>query len=499
MSKLEQSWAIDAIDAISIKVPETRWTIEGSSDDRIILVGDVDERQAQNVMIQVVDRWLQIHQSERPRGMHFTLRLPRQKAWVIDLSAWWGEIHVKDLQTRLQVRIGKGDLRVEHCDGHFDLVCGQGNVEVKDCTEMEMPPRPPLPVVDESPDVAMHRERGEFRSEFRPRRSGSPWDWMSWNEEDWTHWGLDLAEQATSWASYLSRFFTNMDWKPGQTAIHLQTGKGDLSLEHVEAETCSLWLGKGDVKMDKGRIANLEAYAGRGDIKCQGILPMGDWAIKTSHGNIDLTLPSDTQAKLDLATRRGDIRSDIPLVRVARPGPESRHGGRMVGTIGDVDGKSSGFAPSARAQVRIRAGRWTMVDKEFRVGDSDDAGDGTAAISLATVNGDIKIELQGPSSYPARPPFTPKPVKETANTGAIMTEENSSARVPSEPSAATGVSAEPVVPTAPPAAETTPSQPSSATVPLPPADDPQLAVLQALSQGQISVEEAERLLRNLES
>ena len=56
----------------------------------------------------------------------------------------------------------------------------------------------------------------------------------------------------------------------------------------------------------------------------------------------------------------------VPLVRVARPGPEARRGGRMVGTLGQSEGKP-------------------------------------AQVTLVVANGDIRIDLQpATATYSAR-------------------------------------------------------------------------------------------------
>jgi hypothetical protein len=246
---------------------------------------------------------------------------------------------------------------------------------------------------------------------------------------------MQLAEQAASWAGRISRFFTQPDWKPGDAGIHLRTGKGDAKLEYVVTKSCGIWLGKGNVTMDHGCIADLKAYAGHGDVKCESILPQGEWAVKTGHGNIRLSLPADTQAKLDIATRHGDIRSEIPLVRVGRPGPESRYGGRMVGTVGNLDSSRDsrpGYKP--------------------------------AEIDLATMNGDIRIGLLRSES-----PYT------TATTASAST-GNEVNRVENENERPIDTKVE------------TPQQ----------TYDSPLNVLQALSHGEITVEEAERVLKSFQ-
>jgi hypothetical protein len=436
MSDVEQVWPADAFDAISIAAREGQFKIEGSDGNQVELKGDLDSRYWRDVQPEPLGRWLQLHLWRYSGGGELTLRLPKNKAWIVELSAGRGEIQVKNLQARLQLMLGKGEIRVEDSRGIIDLSCGNGTLEVKHWIETKMPERSPRPTDAPSPAATPDKDRSDRWSGSRDRtRMQNPWDVGYWDEEYWTEWGLQFAEKATAWATQFTKFFTNMDWKPGQAGLDIRTGKGDIRVQDVQAETCSLWLGKGDARMEDGRIAELVAYAGHGDFDCQAILPTGDWAIKTSHGNIRLALPADAQVKLDAATRHGDIHSDIPLVRVARPGPEARHGGRMVGTLGSTEGK-------------------------------------TPELDLTTLNGDIVIEVRQVKSRPAQ-----KPATESATASSNAVPRHAGADTTGLAAAEKGDSA-------------TTDQPTY---------DSHIAVLQALSEGKLTVEEAERLLRRLES
>ena len=193
--------------------------------------------------------------------------------------------------------------------------------------------------------------------------------------------------------------------------LAVQTGKGDIELEDFDVKTCSISTARGDARLKQGRVGNFYAKIISGDINCESLLPAGDWNIRANRGDVHLSLSADTRTRLDVTTRHGEITSKTPLVRVTRQGPESWHGGRMVGSIGaNTDGK-------------------------------------LPEIKVSTLNGDIEIKTEsGESKY----------YEKTEN-------ENS-----------------PAVPVIP----------QSVSV-----YDTPLAVLTALSDGKISVDEAERLLR----
>jgi hypothetical protein len=188
-----------------------------------------------------------------------------------------------------------------------------------------------------------------------------------------------------------------------------------VNLEEINAKSCVIRAARGDARLKRGEVGSLDMKIIAGDIECESILPTGDWNLRANRGDVRLSLPSDTTARLDLTTRHGDIHSKTPLVRVTRQGPESWHGNRMVGSIGT---KIEGKIPEIR---------------------------------LSTLSGDIEIKTQSTTS-----PYYEKSEAEKPSSTHPITK---SADVYNTP----------------------------------------LAVLTALSEGKISIDEAERLLREFKS
>jgi DUF4097 and DUF4098 domain-containing protein YvlB len=233
-----------------------------------------------------------------------------------------------------------------------------------------------------------------------------PASWEDWGES-WAQWGGEFGEK------FLRRFFGQI---PGTTTgINIQTGKGDVNLEEINAKSCVIRAARGDARLKRGEVGSLDMKIIAGDIESESCLPTGDWNLRANRGDIKLSLPADTSARLDVTTRHGDIHSKTPLVRVTRQGPESWHGNRMVGSIGT---KIEGKIPEIR---------------------------------LSTLSGDIEIKTQ-------------------STTGPYY--EKSEAEKPSS----------------------TPVAGESAGL-----YDTSLSILTALSEGKISVDEAERLLREFKS
>jgi hypothetical protein len=435
MSQIQQTWALDAFDAVSILASSGQFTITGSDSDQVVLESEDGTFYLQDLFLQINQSWLQIRlPDEHHNASLLILRLPKRKAWVVDLSTWWGKIEVSHLDVRLQASLGEGDLAVIDCRGVLSLSCAKGKVTLDRFTELGVPERPPMPVQTAAPN---------FGPGMDPKQPGDPWDWSDWGSREWTDWGLRFGEQARNWALQFSQMFGPVDRMNPNAGIYLHISKGDGDLRQISARSCSIFLSKGNLKLEGGQIHDLSLRAAHSNVDCKSILPVGSWGIKTNHGNVLLALPANTQSRIDAAARNGDIRSDAPLVRVPRPGPESGHAVRMVGNIGQSKGD-------------------------------------TAQISLAVTHGNIKIELQKDrSSYSYAEPNI-RPEAEVPPVDRKM-----------EPEPVTGLQ------------EAAPLQvnPSPSDRPVqnstPKAQDTQLAILQALSDGAISVDEAEQLLKNL--
>jgi hypothetical protein len=388
MTRVEQTWPIDAFDAISIKAQQGKFVIKGIDGDQVKLEGDFAARYSKNLELWPEGRWLRIHTTWQYGESHFTLQLPKSKIWMINIFSGKAQFTAENIQSRLHLWAGKGDIQIENCRGALSISSGNADIRVQHFTGMKTPEIPPLEI------------------ESRNFKWDDPEFWADRGEE-WAKLGEELGEKITR-----GIFGQNTDITAG---INIQTGKGGLNMEDINTRSCVIRTARGDVVLKQGRIGILDMKIINGDIKCESCLPTGNWNLRANRGDVRLALPSDTTARLDLTTRHGDIQSKTPLVRVTRQGPESWHGNRMVGSIGT---KIEGELPEVR---------------------------------VSTISGDIEIKTQPASSRDYE-----KPVNETI----IIT---------------------------PPVSSRTDTY------------DTPLAVLTALSNGKISIEEAERRLRELKS
>lgn len=470
MSDMEWKWNTDAFDAIRLNTPNGEIEIVGTDDPEVLLEGDSRARHMR-MGPGVQGRWLVIPAVHG--SMEWTLSLPKSKAWVIEIAAGHGQVSIENVHARLAVQLGSGEVKIADCRGVFVVNGGSGEVEFENCAQAEAPAAP-----------AFEEARGEQAAGAPPRPGNPPippippilpmgggarrrirlGDATEWEEygAQWEEWGERFAEQATRWAETLADEFTGMfdtDDEPGADGLRVRMGHGDVQLQEVDVELLRVRLGSGDINVTEGRAADLALETSRGDVSVESVLPTANWEITTRHGDIQLTLPADTQARIDAATRHGDIDSDVPLVSVGRPGRAARHGGRMVGTLG--------AAPEGENPIEIH---------------------------LESLHGDIQIELDKRRSRFGGQPPARGAAKPAAQPASDMTRAETNR--PPAPSAAPASSA--VVPV------TVTDLPAGADAALkPPPEgrvqvyDSQLAILQALRSGEITVAEAEMLLRSL--
>jgi hypothetical protein len=312
MAKVKQTWPITAFDAIGIRANQGTFVIQGIDGDEVRLEGDFAARYPRNLNFGPDGRWLKLYTTRQHGDSQFILQLPKSKVWTVDIFSGRADVKIDNIQARLHMWTGKGDAQIENCRGAFSVTSGNANVRMRHFTETATPEIPPLP-----------REEHHISIE-------EPESWGDW--EEWADWGGEFGEK------FLRKFFGETGGS--NRGINIQVGKGDVNLEDIDIKSCYIRTAQGDARIKQGRIGAFDMKIISGDIVCESCLPAGDWLIRTNRGDVRLSLPSDTAARFDLTTRHGDIQSKTPLVRVTRQGPESWHGSRMVGTIGNkTEGK----------------------------------------------------------------------------------------------------------------------------------------------------------------
>lgn len=317
-----------------------------------------------------------------PSNIDLTLILPAGSDVPITAHTGKGDASVAGIRSLCEIHTGKGDVSASSIVGGLVIETGMG-------------------------DVAVHSGRGAVRVET--------------GKGDVAIYDLAGGLQVRTGAGDVSVH----NWQAasagsGGVKHAIRTGSGDVSVSQAEVPALEVHTGRGDCSFDHLAAADLRVHTGSGDVSLEGDPATGRWDVRTGKGDISLRMPG-RPVRVETTTRHGDIASDLPQIRVARPGPASQRGGRSIGVIGD----------EPRAEILLETG-----------------------------HGDISVRVDGG-------PLPAQPGKEWTN-------------------------AEPIAPPAPP-------MPQLAAAAAPPYNRATaLAILESLARGELTVDEAEALLRSLE-
>jgi hypothetical protein len=153
----------------------------------------------------------------------------------------------------------------------------------------------------------------------------------------------------------------------GVTAtVDANTVSGSIEARQLDGELAFHSV-SGDLTLAAGRVAHLDAKTVSGGVTADvELAPRGDMRVSTLSGEVALRLPADTDARVDLKTTSGLLRSDFPgLDSPGGPGVKRV----MTGTLGRGSGRVS--VGSVTGNVTILQG-----GRRDRAG-----GEGTATMS----------------------------------------------------------------------------------------------------------------------
>lgn len=326
------TWPKDAFDAVSIRASECELYVQGVDGDKITLEGELDGRN-DNLPFELTGRLLKIYGlHDHLRHGKIGLKLPEGKAWMLDFFSGKGSIKVNGIESHLRIMLGKGNVEIEKLTGVLVTGSGQANISVKNFVQKTVPE---MPVQD--------RDWSRYSHDEYKRTGQNWWTWLGLDENEWREWGESLGERIGRWAIDLGWWFTKFEGgkiSDKDAGINLRTANGNIELRNITAKAGLLKLVKGNLKIEKASWENLEINLTRGNIEGRAVVPSGNWTVKNVRGNVQLSIPSNIPVRLDMATRSGNINSEMPMVRVTRRGPETYSGRRMVGVTGpSVEGR----------------------------------------------------------------------------------------------------------------------------------------------------------------
>jgi len=241
-----------------------------------------------------------------------------------------GDLRVSGLaEVDLNLGVGKGDTRLTELSGRIHLEAGHGDIKARTLAGR-------IELSAGSGDVKISEASG---------------DWIKLN----TGHGDVVIERVTgNTLCKLGRGDVVTKNLGGE--LEITSGAGDIVLSAMDALKAHVSTGAGDILVYKGSLRELSASTRRGDIKLRAELLEGQFDLTSKSGDVKVILYPDANVRFEAATARGDLTSDVPGVKVGRPGPASRTGGRLVGVLGDGRARLSLHTSSGDVRIRFPKG-----------------------------------------------------------------------------------------------------------------------------------------------
>ncbi|HEY3081938.1 MAG TPA: DUF4097 family beta strand repeat-containing protein [Chloroflexota bacterium] len=461
------------------------------------------------------------------RRMDVEITTPREVE-QFELRTGHGRCHVEGLGGRIELNSGHGGVTLRDSRGQAEISTGHGELIVEGFDG-------PLEANTGHGRVAIDGLRGDAEL-----RTG--------------HGRMELRRNEGRLHVNTGHGEVVIEESGGQ--IELKSGHGGVEVSLPRDLVLHSQTGMGGVRIAGGSLRGLEVKTGKGEVACTARLEPGSYDVNTGIGNVSFELPDGLAMRVDLQTGFGGIQSDLPLVQVGRSGPMGFGGLRMVGSVGEGDPQIELNLRTGKGNVALqragaapitwtRSSPWwrTTVDDPAALGQATaDAIEAAARVAAETAGPfaaraaegaaraaevaarhmeaaaqEIAREVEsavgeafgGPSSRRVPPPGAPMPPMPPpgAPPGAHPPPPAPpfAAMPPTTPAAPAGSSAGPAESAAPASPNDSEPGPTGSggespeggarpDRPLPPNEDPTLRILEALARGEISVDEAQRLL-----
>jgi hypothetical protein len=296
-----------------------------------------------------------------------------------------GDVHARESQRAIVVRSGSGDVQLADCAGDLLVKSGSGDVIVTRPREQR------VSISNGSGDVtiedgslvgmAVRTSRGDVSCSARLLLNGRDSD----DELDFSSFDADVDVDSRSFEQYIARTVQDALSRSGVGAKESIARAVEDALGRANAREMISKLGEfefeaGDqgVRISRGGRPLFEASDqgvrfARGDFAFEagdtGVrikrstsfgeagVRDGEYDIETSGGDISIQVPLGLPARVEVLVNSGDVRSDIPLVTVGRPGPRGSTQ-RLVGGTNPGDGERINLRiRTDRGDVRLRAVR----------------------------------------------------------------------------------------------------------------------------------------------
>lgn len=241
------------------------------------------------------------------------------------LRSGMGDVRIARCRGSMAIALGKGDVALDTCDGEVSIKLGSGDIAASDCSGG-------LTISNGNGDISITRPRAALLA--IQMANGD----ISIRGGSLTGLNARSARGDISSSSHLllipdaptshptgtvhvepndpnpvSRLLRSrgIEFMAGDKGVRISTGPFEF-----EASDHGVRLAKGtfsfEASDDGVRIVNTESSS-YGDL--------GAYDVATSNGDVSVDVPAGTPLRVEALVNGGDVKSDVPLVSVGRPGP----------------------------------------------------------------------------------------------------------------------------------------------------------------------------------
>jgi hypothetical protein len=129
-------------------------------------------------------------------------------------------------------------------------------------------------------------------------------------------------------------------------SLRVDAGSGSLTGDGVVVTSLSLDLGSGGTRLSGVSSEDIDIDSGSGSVEVSLVSDVKSLVVDSGSGSVTLRIPKTLGASVDIETGSGGVETDVPIA-VTR-----RSGSRLVGTIGDGDGRIRIDAGSGEVRIR---------------------------------------------------------------------------------------------------------------------------------------------------
>ncbi|HUE97601.1 MAG TPA: DUF4097 family beta strand repeat-containing protein [Anaerolineales bacterium] len=115
------------------------------------------------------------------------------------------------------------------------------------------------------------------------------------------------------------------------SSYDLHTNSGSITVTGAKGKL-KAYTDFGGIRIKDAQAVTLDVKTNSGSVEFSGSLGTGPHLVRSDFGEIDLTLPADSELNVDLSTDFGSIKSDLPIT-VTLNGTSSSDGDQIVGSI----------------------------------------------------------------------------------------------------------------------------------------------------------------------